>query len=239
VRLGNRAYPAPAPGIAAPIPQLPAQLLAALLRDAGSVPLSKGEVLFERGDPGDACFLVRRGVVKVSMISAQGTEAILAFYGASGLFGELSMIDGLPRAVTARAVSDCELAVISRAVFMSCLETFPGMAAPLAVFLAGRLRRSGEQAGSASLLPARARVALAVLQIARAAGTEAGAGRKTIGLGITRADIAALAGVSREAASRFMSAWTKSGIVAGGPGSVLVVDLAVLQAEVYDAPALA
>ena len=51
---------------------------------------------------------------------------------------------------------------------------------------------------------------------------------------MTRADIAAMAGVSREEASRALSAWKRAGTLAEKPGGALEVDVAALQAEVSD-----
>jgi CRP/FNR family transcriptional regulator len=214
--------------------ELPPSVAAYLLRQAKPVVLRKGDVLFHRGDPGDACFLVRHGLIKVSIASAGGGESIVALHGPGTIMGEIAMIDGLPRAVTAQALSDCRLDAIGRDTFAACIREHPDMSAALIAILAGRLRRAGEQAAWANLLPARARVVRAMLYIARVAGGDGGPGWRTIAIPMTRADIAAIAGVSREEASRALSAWRKAGVLADKPGALLEVDVATLQAEVSD-----
>lgn len=214
--------------------EFPPTVAADLLRKAKPVVLARGKVLFRRGDPGDSCFLVRRGLVKVSITSLRGGESILTLHGEGAIIGELALIDGLPRQVTAEAVSDTLLAAISRDAFMTCLETHPEMRSALVIILAGRLRRAGEEIAWASLLSARARVARAVLRIAEVAGTDAGNDHVAIAIAMSGYDIAAMAGVSREEASRTLSAWRKAGTIGGGSGSPMVVHVAALQAEASD-----
>jgi CRP/FNR family transcriptional regulator, cyclic AMP receptor protein len=210
--------------------EFPQPIVMALLRESKSLHLVKGEVLFARGDPGDSCFLVRRGVVKVSIGSARGEQRILALHGRGALVGELSMIDGLPRAVTAQAMSECHLAAITRTSFMACLGRHPEIGASVISILAGRLRRAGEESAWAGLLPARARVARALLRVAEVMGQEVGVGRIAIDRIITHADIAAMAGVSREEASRAVGAWKRTGAVNGDARATFVVDIEALQA---------
>ena len=214
--------------------EFPSAVAAHLLREAKPVVLRKGDVLFRRGDPGDACFLVRHGLIKSSIVSARGEESIVALHGAGAIMGEIAMIDGLPRVVTAQALSECRLDAIGRDVFRACMREQPEMCAALVAILAGRLRRAGEDTAWANLLPARARVARAMLHIARVASSDGSRGRRIIEVPMTRADIAAMAGVSREEASRALSAWKRAGTLAEKPGATLEVDVAVLQAEVSD-----
>jgi CRP/FNR family cyclic AMP-dependent transcriptional regulator len=214
--------------------EFPPAVAADLLREAKPVVLRKGDVLFRRGDPGDACFLVRHGLIKSSIASACGAESIVALHGAGAIMGEITMIDGLPRMVTAQALGECQLDAIGRDAFRACMREHPEMSAALVAILAGQLRRAGEEAAWANLLPARARVARAMLHIARVAGSDSSPGRRTIAVPMTRADIAAMAGVSREEASRALSVWRKAGTLADKPGAAFEVDVVALQAEASD-----
>jgi CRP/FNR family transcriptional regulator len=214
--------------------EFPQNIVTELLRDARPMSLAKGEVLFTRHDPGDSCYMVRRGVIKASIASSSGEHRILTLYGRGAIVGELAMIDGLPRMVTAQAISDCQLAAITRTAFMACMIKHPEMSEALISILAGRLRRAGEEAAWAGLLPAKARVARALLRIAGVLGQPAGPGRMSIDRTVTHADIAAMAGVSREVASRAIGAWKKVGAVSGDPHSSFVIDVRALQTEAND-----
>ncbi|MBL6617454.1 MAG: Crp/Fnr family transcriptional regulator [Reyranella sp.] len=214
--------------------EFPQHIVTELLRDARPVVLAKGDVLFTRGDLGESCYLVRRGVIKVSIASSSGEQRIMTLHGRGAIVGELAMIDGLPRLVTAQAISDCQLAAITRAAFMACMAKHPEMSEALIKILVGRLRRSGEEAAWAGLLPAKARVARALLRVASVLGQPAGPGHISIDRGVTHADIAALAGVSREVASRAIGAWKRTGAMSGDPHAAFVVDVRALQAEADD-----
>ncbi len=214
--------------------EFPQHIVTELLRDARAMALGKGEILFTRGDPGDSCYLVRRGVIKASIASSSGEQRILTLYGRGAIIGELAMIDGLPRMVTAQAISDCQLAAITRTAFMACMAKHPEMSEALIAILVGRLRRAGEEAAWAGLLPAKARVARALLRVAGVLGQPVGPGRMSIDRSVTHADIAAMANVSREVASRAIGAWKKSGAMSGDPHSAFVIDVSVLQGEADD-----
>ena len=115
------------------------------------------------------------------------------------------------------------------------MRDHPEMSAALIAILAGRLRRAGEEAAWANLLPARARVARAMLRIVRVAGADGGSSsRRVIAVPMTRADIAAMAGVSREESSRALSTWRRAGTLTDKPGAGLEVDVAALEAEAAD-----
>ena len=76
-------------------------------------------MLFIAGDPGDGCYRVEQGLLKVSMIAPTGAERILAIVGPGAIVGELSTIDGLPRSASVTAVRDSALTFVSRAAFQA------------------------------------------------------------------------------------------------------------------------
>lgn len=78
---------------------LPASEVALLIHDIRELPFQEGEALFREGDDGDALFLVRKGRVGLS----RGTDAV-APAGEGAIFGELPLLTGVPRALTAVAL---------------------------------------------------------------------------------------------------------------------------------------
>jgi CRP/FNR family transcriptional regulator len=196
-----------------------------------AVGLAKGETLFERGDAGDGCYWLRRGVVTVCAASASGEQRILAILGPGALIGELAMIDGLPRSATVQAVRDCSLSFISRAAFTALLRQHPELHTEIMATLAARLRQSDEDMIASSFLTVRARVARALLQFARHLGEEADPGWVLIQHRVTQSDLAAMAGVARESVSRTLGVWQKEKIVEGSPRDGYVVDKSRLERE--------
>ena len=193
--------------------KFPRELSKRLLAGERTLKLREGETLFERGDAGDGCYWLRRGVLAVCVASTTGEQRILAILGPGAIVGELAMIDGLPRSASVQAIRDCELTFLSRAAFTEMLERHPELYADIVATLAARLRQSDEDLVASSFLTVRARVARALLQFARQLGEEAGPGRILIRHRITQSDLAAMAGVARESVSRTLGQWNRQKIV--------------------------
>jgi CRP/FNR family transcriptional regulator len=211
--------------------RLPTELTAKLLAGERTITLREGETLFERGDAGDGCYWLRRGVLTVSVASADGEQRILAVLGTGELVGEIAMIDGRPRSATVRAVRDCVLTFVSRAAFTAVMSRHPELYRDVVTTLAARLRQSDEDMVASSFLTVRARVARALLVLARHLGEEVGAGRVRIRHKITQSDLAAMAGVARESVSRTLIGWDRQKILEGSSRGGYVVNEARLRRE--------
>ena len=210
--------------------KLPREFISKLLASERTLKLREGATLFERGDAGDGCYWLRRGVLSVCVASAAGDQRILAILGAGAIVGELAMIDGLPRSATVQAVRECELTFVSRAAFTDMLNRHPQLYIDIVATLAARLRQSDEDMVASSFLTVRARVARALLQFALQLGKEAEPGRILIQHRITQSDLAAMAGVARESVSRTFREWHRQKIVQGSSRNAYVVDKAKLEA---------
>src|SRR5262245_11429884 len=91
------------------IAALPAELSAGLFPRGPPIRLTAGQLLFSEGDPGNGCYRIDAGLVKVMTMSQSGNERILAILGAGSIVGELSTIDDAPRTATVMALRDSEL----------------------------------------------------------------------------------------------------------------------------------
>ena len=76
--------------------RLPTHLATDLFASATRVKLAADRVLFLADDPGDSCYRVEDGLLKVTMVSRSGTERILSFISRGGIVGELAILDELP-----------------------------------------------------------------------------------------------------------------------------------------------
>src|SRR5450756_3209365 len=85
--------------------------------------LGLGEVLFQKGDSGDALFGVRRGQIRIETGASDGSRLTLNFMGPGDLFGEVAVLDGFSRTADATAGEPTELFVLRREDFLSFLET--------------------------------------------------------------------------------------------------------------------
>ena len=210
--------------------KLPREFTNKLLAGERTLKLREGETLFERGDAGDGCYWLRRGVLAVCVASADAEQRILAILGPGAIVGELAMIDGLPRSASVQAVRDCELTFVSRAAFADMLQRHPELYNDVVTTLAARLRQTDEDLAASSFYTVRSRVARALLQFAHHLGEEARPGRVLIRHRITQGDLAAMAGVARESVSRTFGEWQRQKIVEGSSRAGYVVDKARLEA---------
>jgi CRP/FNR family transcriptional regulator, cyclic AMP receptor protein len=204
--------------MAAPAPAnlfsvFPEGLAVKLFANAKTVKLAADEVLFIAGDPGDGCYRVEQGLLKVSMIAPSGAERILAIVGPGGIVGELSTIDGLPRSASVAAVRDAELTFVSRATFQAFAEANPQVYMHLVTLLAARLRDTDAVIAAGSFLPLKGRVARALLDLAEAFGQDVGKGRILIRQKVSQSDVAAMAGIARENVSRILNDWIRDKLV--------------------------
>ena len=192
---------------------LPGRLTTDLFTGAKPARLAADEVLFLAGDPGDGCYRIEDGLLKVTMVSRSGTERILAFLGSGAIVGELSMIDGRPRSASVVAVRDARLSFLSRAAFEAFAQKHPEVYKTLVALLASRLRETDVVIAAGSFLPLRGRVASALLELAENFGQDVGSGRIVIRQKIGQSDLAAMAGIARENVSRILNDWKRRKLV--------------------------
>ena len=193
--------------------------------------LKAGEVLFAAGDAGEGCYLLDRGLLKVTVTSSWGEERTIAILGPGAVVGELSMIDGRPRSASVVALNDCLLQFTSREAFAKCMTTHPEAYQALVAMLAFRLRQADEVLAATTFLTVKGRVARALVELAELVGTPSGAGQIVFHEKISLADLAAMAGVARENVSRVMSEWRRRNLITGSKPYYCLNDIAALRRE--------
>ena len=160
------AYMAFEPDSAQLLSRLPTHLTTDLFAGANPVKLAADQVLFVAGDPGDSCYRVERGLLKVTMVSRSGIERILTFIGRGGIVGELAIIDGLPRSASVVAVRDTAFEpTYPRRVRRLCGKASRALQSLITLFTQ-RLRETNVAVAAGSFLSLRGRVALALLELA-------------------------------------------------------------------------
>jgi CRP-like cAMP-binding protein len=210
---------------------LPADISARLFAQARMVHLAAGQMLFLVGDPGDGCYWVDEGLLKVHVISASGGDRIFAILGPGTIVGELSMIDGAPRSASVSAIRESKLSFVSRVAFNEVIRTQPELHSYITALLARRLRDVDEAMTATSFLPLKGRAARALLSLAEAFGKDVGSGRILIRHKISQGDLAAMAGIARENFSRILQDWTRRSLVTRLAGHYCLENKAALERE--------
>ena len=191
-----------------------------------------GEVLFAAGDDDDGCYLLDRGLLKVTVTSSWGEERIIAILGPGAVVGELAMIDERPRSASVVALNDCLLRFTSREAFAKFMATHPEAYQALVAILAFRLRQADDGLAATTFLSVKGRVARALVELAELVGMSSGAGQIVLHEKISLADLAAMAGVARENVSRVMSEWRRRNLITGSAPYYCLNDIAALRREI-------
>jgi CRP-like cAMP-binding protein len=196
-----------------------------------------GAVVFREGDESDTCYVVRSGHARAIREHPDGRSITLANFGPGDIFGELAMFDNESRSATIETLESTELIAILGGDMRRLLGQHPDIAVKLVAGLGRRLRETNERLARQSFQTVQSRVATVLSQlvgVSRAeddAESEAAAGDVLITA--TQADLAQLAGSSRESASRFLAVLERAGIITQGRGKLVVHDPAALERYVY------
>ena len=98
------------------------------------------EIIIEEGSPGDCAYIIEKGSVEVSKITLNGKKLVLGVLEKSEIFGEMALIDGLPRSATIIALEDCVLSVCTKETFNYLADHNPESLIPIFKVLVRRLR---------------------------------------------------------------------------------------------------
>ena len=192
----------------------------------------QGEVVFREGDSGDTCYVIRSGRVRVTRRHSDGRSITLAELRPGAIFGELAMFDREARSATVEALQDTEAVAILAGDLRRLVIAHPEIAVKMLAGLAGRLREANERISRQSFQTVAGRVASALLGQVEARRDETGDGHDVL-ITATQAEIAQLAGASRESASRFLAKLERAGLVTTGRGKLIVHDPAALRNYIY------
>lgn len=174
---------------------------------------TRDSVIILAEEEGDTLFIIRRGQVKVSIVSEDGREVILSLLGPDAVFGELSLLDGKPRSANVIATEETDLIMLRRADFVQLIYRVPRIATALLAELASRLRKTDRQIEGLALLDVTSRISETLLQLAGERGVETAEG-VVIQHRPTHQDLANMSGTTRETVSRVLKRLESQGYIA-------------------------
>src|ERR1700710_2465777 len=183
--------------------------------------LSSGEVLFQKGDAGDALFGVRRGQVRIETGSSDGSRLTLNFMGPGDLFGEVAVMDGQDRTADATAGEASELFVLRREDFLAFLEGEPKVGIKIIALLCQRIRWQSERMEESMLQPLPVRLARRLVALAADFGSEVPISQEQLGVFV---------GPARASINRQLQLWRKDGILDLQRGRILLQNMTKLTA---------
>ena len=190
------------------------------------------QVIFREGDNSDTCYVVRSGHARAMREHVDGRTLALAHFGPGDIFGELAMFDDESRSATVETLDAVDAIALAGSDMRRLLRQHPEIAVKLVISLGRRLREANERLARQSFQTVQSRVAVVLDGLVKQAQSE-GAATHDVLVTITQADIAQLAGSSRESASRFLAVLERAGVITQGRGRITVHQPDALANYVY------
>jgi CRP/FNR family transcriptional regulator, cyclic AMP receptor protein len=176
------------------------EVRAELARLASCRDYPRGNLLYYRGDPSDAVYIMVSGRVKIALANEDGREVVLSVIRPGSVFGLVEALDQGPHTGTATTLTDCRLARIPVDRFLAWLRGRPVVHQTLVIELAQMLRDAYEKVGEQALLSVKRRLHAALLEIARSEGKHQG--DQVVFMLPTHQELAERVGSSRVVVSR-------------------------------------
>ena len=192
-----------------------------------------GQVIFREGDPSNTCYVLRSGHARAIREHPDGRTITLTHFGPGDIFGELAMFDDEVRSATVETLDEVDLIAIPGRDMRRLMNEHGAIASKLVVSLGRRMRIANERLTRQSFQTVQSRVAIVLGDLVTQARLEGAGDDASVELTITQADIAQLAGCSRESASRFLTTLANSGAIEQGRGRIKVLDTDVLTGFIY------
>ncbi|MFD9700814.1 Crp/Fnr family transcriptional regulator [Lentzea sp. NPDC059081] len=189
----------------------------ALEAAATRVLFQPGSVICHQGDNSRNVLLVSRGRVKVSRLTHNGEETVLAVRGPGEIIGELSAIDGRRRSATLTAVDPVSGIVIRYTTLKRLCGKHPGIAWAMLQVVVSRQRATGDQQDLRTG-PALCRVGAVLLYVAHRGPDDLIA---TVPL--SQRELAGIAGISRETIARALKTLRERGIISTSRTSIKIL----------------
>lgn len=182
-------------------------------------------------EPGTALYILKSGLAKITLNNQHGAEMILRLLYPTDFFGEMSLLDGMPRSATITTQEPSDVLTMSRSHFLGILEQSPTILLKMAIVLSKRLRKTNELIRSLVFFDVYGKVARVLLTLAaeRGRSTEQAT---VIDMRLTQQELAELAGMSRETMARTLREFQQAGCIHIKAGIISILELAMLRREV-------
>ncbi|HHY46155.1 MAG TPA: Crp/Fnr family transcriptional regulator [Firmicutes bacterium] len=184
----------------------------------------KGATLFLEDEPGDCMFIIVKGAVKVYTLSPEGREKTIAILSRGDCLGEMAVLDGRPRSASAEAIEETRAVIITRDDFRQVLLASPRTMLKVIELLSQRLRAVDRHIEYLALKDASARLASFLLALAERHGRPLDGKGHKIDIKLTHQELASLAGISRETATRLINQFQDAGLIETSGGWLVILD---------------
>lgn len=174
--------------------------------------IKKGTYIVHQGEPGPSLMMILSGRVKITLISSEGKEVVLAHFAPGDFFGEISLLTETDRSANVVAQTDCKLAALSASDFINFLSQSPNFSLAMMRALARRLRSATAKIGDLALYDVYQRVLRALFSLA----SETHQGEElslVIDERPTHQELSTIVGTSREMVTRALKSLEDDGYI--------------------------
>jgi len=189
---------------------------------------ARGATIMHQGEEAGRVLVIERGRAKVTVVTEDGSEVVLAFREPGDMLGELSALGGARRVATVRALEDLDALAIAARDFDSFLEAQPRVALVILRVVIERLRDADRSQVEFAAHHTLSRVAGRLVELAERFG-EPGDGGVLITLPISQEELASWSGASREATSKALRDLRELGAVETRRRNITVRDVDLLK----------
>jgi len=204
-----------------------------LLKDIQEIPYQKGEYIFREGDPTEWFHIVKDGTVKCVKSSHDGRDMTLKVLTPGDLFCcEASVFEGSAHPGCAKVLDGATVLKIPKQRYLEILRRNPEMAIEVIQYLGERLREAQDNAKALVFHKAEQRMASILLSLAKKAGQPDPEGIR-IQARLTRRDLADMAGLTVETATRIMGRFKTENIVIGKAKKLVIRNIDALKSLAY------
>lgn len=193
-------------------------------------PYKQADIIFREGDPGQILYLVKSGQVRIFIYGLDGSETSVILLGRPGdIFGELAVIDGLPRSATAVAMEPTILYTISREAFRNHMRQNPQLAHNFMQELSSRVRQNTRHIDTLTSLPVPQRLARKLMELAQDYG-QVEADGVALNTTLTQGQLASLIGATRESTNKALRDFRQHDWIRLDNGRIIILDPDALHA---------
>jgi CRP/FNR family cyclic AMP-dependent transcriptional regulator len=206
-------------------------LLSGIGRGKTAVEFGVGRRIFDQGQPAESIFYIRKGKVKLSVISKQDKEAIIATLNAGDFLGEGCLAGQTQRMATATTIVNCNLFRIEKSLMQQMLHEKHEISELFVAHLLSRNIRFEEDLVDQLFNSSEKRLARILLLLAHF-GKESKS--ETVLPGVSQDSLAQMVGTTRSRVSHFMNKFRKLGFIDYGNNTELTVNSSLLSVVLHD-----
>jgi CRP/FNR family cyclic AMP-dependent transcriptional regulator len=184
----------------------------------------RGSFILRAGEETDALYIILSGRAKVLIPDEEGHEVILTVMGPHEFFGEMGLLDDLPRSASVETLEACEMLRLSKAGFINVLKDNFELAMLIIRNLVRRMRDADRKIESLALIDVYGRVARLLIEMAQ--NVE---GKWIVEHAPPKQEIARMIGASREMVSRVVKDLHKKGLIRAEKRRIQILDKQSMQ----------